>query len=413
MVQSAMRKKKIKDIRQQNKEEEEEEEEKKENMRLLQLIVLLLVAYLALVVFRLEESIIQGYEEGNAETGVKQKNHTTTSKMKQKNHATTSKVHTQKDQPKQDNKSLKVAIYMTAHMDQRQVHFLQECWPAANEHLPLVQMADLMVYTSSADYDVDFFRRLGFENHIEIHHYKELFGQKYAADIYLQNNDTLTQEYDLQRQDGAVRAMVEPFLPTAAVTTEETTTTSTSSTATNQHSSWFDGYDWVIRLNPDVLIRRDTWLLQQLHNTSVDGIFIDWRYHYRSGRFKGNRVFTDFFAFRPTAANGTALVELYRHQKEPQREEEQELDQAEPTIPQEQQQPQGYQLPRVHAETHIWSGFGHLVDQGRVAWLPNVKLYSGAARVTGPDCDVVHQHNFLKHCPHYFNTSDTKWGHYR
>jgi hypothetical protein len=36
---------------------------------------------------------------------------------------------------------------------------------------------------------------------------------------------------------------------------------------------WFDGYDWIVQLNPDVLINHDTWILEQMVHTCVDAIF--------------------------------------------------------------------------------------------------------------------------------------------
>ena len=38
---------------------------------------------------------------------------------------------------------------------------------------------------------------------------------------------------------------------------------------------WFEGYDWVVRLNPDVLVRNDTFLLQAMGDDAVHGIFVD------------------------------------------------------------------------------------------------------------------------------------------
>ena len=32
-------------------------------------------------------------------------------------------------------------------------------------------------------------------------------------------------------------------------------------------------YDWVVRLNPDVMLVRDDWLLKTMSDPTVDGIF--------------------------------------------------------------------------------------------------------------------------------------------
>ncbi len=55
---------------------------------------------------------------------------------------------------------------------------------------------------------------------------------------------------------------------------------------------WFENYDWVIRINPDVLIRNSTWLLQTMLDRNVEGIFANCNGIH-------NRIHTDFFAVRP------------------------------------------------------------------------------------------------------------------
>ena len=57
---------------------------------------------------------------------------------------------------------------------------------------------------------------------------------------------------------------------------------------------WFEGYDWVIRLNADVLLMDDTWLRKTMENASIDGIF---------GACMGDQIHTDFFALRPQAVD--------------------------------------------------------------------------------------------------------------
>ena len=40
-----------------------------------------------------------------------------------------------------------------------------------------------------------------------------------------------------------------------------------------EREGWFDGYDWVIRLNPDVIIRSDAHLLPLFARSNVDAVF--------------------------------------------------------------------------------------------------------------------------------------------
>jgi hypothetical protein len=71
---------------------------------------------------------------------------------------------------------------------------------------------------------------------------------------------------------------------------------------------WFDGYDWLIRINPDVLIRNSTWIVRQLHDPTADGIFVDCGDN-RSYLNRTTKFHTDFFAVRP----GVLMEEYRRH----------------------------------------------------------------------------------------------------
>lgn len=51
-----------------------------------------------------------------------------------------------------------------------------------------------------------------------------------------------------------------------------------------------DYYDWVIRINPDVLIRRSFWLRTVMKNPNIHAILVD---------CQTKRIHTDFFAIRP------------------------------------------------------------------------------------------------------------------
>ena len=65
---------------------------------------------------------------------------------------------------------------------------------------------------------------------------------------------------------------------------------------------WFDGYDWVVRINPDVIIRDDHFILENMLDKGVDGIFascsgVDYCKHPQCTQVQ--QVNTDFFAVRP------------------------------------------------------------------------------------------------------------------
>eukprot|EP00542_Grammatophora_oceanica_P002572 CAMPEP_0194070892 /NCGR_PEP_ID=MMETSP0009_2-20130614/88416_1 /TAXON_ID=210454 /ORGANISM="Grammatophora oceanica, Strain CCMP 410" /LENGTH=203 /DNA_ID=CAMNT_0038724179 /DNA_START=55 /DNA_END=666 /DNA_ORIENTATION=- len=68
--------------------------------------------------------------------------------------------------------------------------------------------------------------------------------------------------------------------------------------------NYFAGYDWVIRLNADVLIQNETWIRTMMHDSQVEGIFASCRkFHCEGERHctSGRTVMTDFTIWRPHA----------------------------------------------------------------------------------------------------------------
>lgn len=309
----------------------------------------------------------------------------------------------------------KVALYMTTHLNEEHVEFLTKCWPAALQRIPILHQADLILYTSSMENDdlfsvtdegnVDsltakrreknkWFRKqprkpIGFHN-VTIHRYQEA--------TRTQNSVASKIDQYRQKQLGSISAVMAPYnlredhktkkvyIPksktkTIAQTVENDKSSTRNITVT---SSWFDGYDWIIRLHPDVLLRRDYWLIQAMQNSSVDAILIDYDHQQSHVNNKKPLIHSDFYAFRPHALDVSALLS---HQEKQQHEAPDEI---------------------PHAESHLYAGFQNVIQQNRVAWLPNVQRYQDWGRVTGRDADVVHWHDAAKHCPNYFGAHDGK-----
>lgn len=228
--------------------------------------------------------------------------------------------------------NLKVAIFMTTHLSQEHVAFLQNCWPAAIDKLPLLRDAHLILFTSG-NVTEKLLKPLHFQT-ITIKRYKEYvppFQPRFKK--------------DRQKQSGAIKAMQQPFL--------------------NSNRDWFRGYDWVVRLNPDVLVRDDDWLRKTMLNKTVDAIVIEkWP----------KLVHTDFVAFRPHAVNKTELLNR--------------------------------RATSGTAEMHMYRGVEHLIQQGRVARLPHAqRIPETDARVVGKQSPVIHHHDLYKYCPNYFNAT--------
>jgi hypothetical protein len=274
--------------------------------------------------------------------------------------------------------ALRIGIYMTTHQSSSHLGFLHKCWPFATEKLQLLQQADLIYYTS-ASWDTiphDLFKSMKFNN-VTIYQYKEKEIKKSTPKpIYKNggdkgeplNKDEMRQFKSMVRrrkQYGAKLAMLDPYL-----------------------NHWFDGYDWIIRLNPDVLIRNDTWLLEQMRLDHVQAILGMFPYRNISA------FHSDFYAFRPRVYASQSHLSPERLRSR--------LDD-----------------PTFTAELQIMEIFGPLLSSQRdnetdaknpIAWLPGVNRHPrGFARMMGPSSPVLHVHELVKDCPDYFSAHDGIW----
>jgi hypothetical protein len=255
---------------------------------------------------------------------------------------------------------LKIAIYMTTHGSQSHLNYIHNCWPAAMTKLELLQNVDLIVYTSSPQHN-SVFQSMGFRKVI-LHRYNETIYPKRLT--------------FMQKQKGALTALVDPWLVNPWLPNSQWKLSNTS---------WFDDYDWVIRVNPDVMIRNDTWLLQQMRNPTIQGIFARW------DKTERLSLHTDFFAFRPTDIDYKAMFQEYWRQTK---------------------------AKMYNAETHFTAGFQHLLQDKQppqLAFLPGVNKREGGpgpGHVQGYHAPVIHVHTFIKECPNYFDAHDDVNGYY-
>eukprot|EP00429_Kryptoperidinium_foliaceum_P039801 CAMPEP_0176159436 /NCGR_PEP_ID=MMETSP0120_2-20121206/81560_1 /TAXON_ID=160619 /ORGANISM="Kryptoperidinium foliaceum, Strain CCMP 1326" /LENGTH=128 /DNA_ID=CAMNT_0017496853 /DNA_START=110 /DNA_END=493 /DNA_ORIENTATION=- len=119
---------------------------------------------------------------------------------------------------------------------------------------------------------------------------------------------------------------------------------------------WFADYPWVIRIHPDVLIRKSSWILETMKDESVDGIFVQcnadpWKIH------------GDFYAVRPTALPEDAFSEIVAEFK-----------------------------GMGNHEMTVAKEFKPIIDSNRHRWLPGNDDSMGVCRVRGSQSPVVHDH---------------------
>ena len=150
----------------------------------------------------------------------------------------------------------KVLLFLTSHFSTSHTRFLQECWPHSIAKSLLLQHADVLVL-STGPHNLTILKEVFANNKLVIH-------------------DTPNPGY----QAGAILAL-----------------------QLDVKHKWFNGYDWVIRLNPDVIIRNDTDILANIMNPDVDGIFVNCQ------RSLPPIIHTDWHAFRPSALPAEAFIE--------------------------------------------------------------------------------------------------------
>jgi len=133
-------------------------------------------------------------------------------------------------------------------------------------------------------------------------------------------------------------------------------------------NNWFKNYDWVMRINPDVFVRNESFLLQMMLNDDVDGIFVDCYSMCNSSRCTAKKVHTDFFVIRP--------VVLPKHSF----------------------------YVRKNAEK-TFTGYTRATREGgRDRWLPGT-TQRGMCRVTGENSPVIHSHAYAAACVAKFQNS--------
>lgn len=153
----------------------------------------------------------------------------------------------------------KVLIYIATHMPSQHKEYLKHCWPLALKNSYLLNTSDVAVYLTPEEEEID--------ESVQI--LKETF-KKQNLTYYINKN--------LGYQAGALAALTQ---------------------GSNNH--WFDGYDWVIRMNPDVIIQNDTWMLDTIENdVNASLLYIDCFKRPKSALFRNNvrLVHTDFFALK-------------------------------------------------------------------------------------------------------------------
>ncbi len=158
-------------------------------------------------------------------------------------------------------KPMKVLLYITTHMSAQHIWYLKTCWPRALRNSKLLNTTDVKVYLTPPE-----------DKRNEA---KSIFNKTF------QNQSIQFIDHPaLGHQAGAMEAL------TAAT-----------------RGGFFDGYDWVIRVNPDVIVRNDTYILNvMLHDPEATALLIKCKTKFDT------LMQTDFFAIKPSALPPDAFL---------------------------------------------------------------------------------------------------------
>ena len=188
--------------------------------------------------------------------------------------------------PTTTNPKKPILVYITTHWSNQHRSFIQYCWPHALAHLQLFQHADVAVFSTASEA-----RQLR-DMHNSLPAIFQSTSNLTIYQYHMAHQDSKVQYANVQeqmKQQGAILALTEAGA-----------------------KGYFDGYEWVIRVNPDVLIQDDEWLLQtmllQQHNGNDDVqnktrpslLYVSCN--------RGPKIHTDFFAIRPAALPPGALA---------------------------------------------------------------------------------------------------------
>ena len=173
--------------------------------------------------------------------------------------------------PYDNTKSLKVMLYVTTHMSPQHIWYLKSCWFPALQNSLLLCSSDVVAYLNPA-------------------------------------NDTLQEEAKkllkgtFQNQKITIHDHINPGKEAGAKAALEDAA----------KEGWFKGYDWVIWLNPDVIIRNDTYILDVMQNDlNATAILINCA-HFNPQ--KPIKFHTDFFAIKLGALAPYTFINFYNRQ---------------------------------------------------------------------------------------------------
>ena len=193
---------------------------------------------------------------------------------------------------------LKVLVFMTTHMSSQHEMYLRSCWPRALKNSKLLQSSDIAVYLNppfqQRQTSMQLLKNTFAHQNLTIHLYNNTRNDAEPLSAATANTGTETKSKTNAFSSWfQTKSMIQKQNKAMSIIKQ-----SGAMDALQQASkhNWFQNYDWIIRLNPDVIIRNDTWMLDTiLHDPSASGLFINCFQEYPT---RGYKLHTDFFAVK-------------------------------------------------------------------------------------------------------------------
>lgn len=236
----------------------------------------------------------------------------------------------------------RILLFITTHVSEEHFQFLERCWPFIVQNTKLVAMSDIFIFSAEANDRNASKAMLATVNELLVE-----ADYNYTLEYKHNRTVTLVVSENPGYQEGANLALKEAAL-----------------------HDWFEGYDWVVRINPDVLIYNDTWILDIMkHDQNASVIFADCHDNPGAG---AEHVHTDFMIFRPEVFP----KETYGNMT----------------------------INGSHAETTSSVFFSQVLPNRNESyrWLPDTGNHGGICRVGHQKLwgsPVIHSHEFINSCP--------------
>ncbi len=166
---------------------------------------------------------------------------------------------------------LRTLLYVTTHLSEWHTSGLRCLWPAAARRARLLRDADVVVFNSGRPATAAQLAAVA----AAFPRYNNRSVEIFSAEATRQVHRKAFTLGSTKKQMGAILALSEA-----------------------EARGWFDGYDWVVRLNPDVIVSEDRFLRTHMARDGIDAVLAFCGRSSPSGT-STSRVHTDFMAWRP------------------------------------------------------------------------------------------------------------------